>query len=108
MAADKLALDELALDCPRTPVVLGQDFGDHALLADDVVLYPRPCVGGALQPRLAGPAPLHGLSPSNEMLWVRSPGQTIVTGNLYGKSCTGSFTLKNDLSVLHRSCRCLF
>ena len=37
------------------------------------------------------------------MLWVRFPGQTLVTGNVWGKSCTGGITLKNvlDLSVLH-------
>ena len=31
------------------------------------------------------------------------PGQTLVTGNVWGKSCTGGITLKNvlDLSVLH-------
>ena len=43
---------------PRLPVVFSQYVGDGALLAGDVVLYPRPRVGGALQPRLAGPAPL--------------------------------------------------
>ena len=37
------------------------------------------------------------------MSWVRFPGQTLVTGNVWGKSCTGGITLKNvlDLSVLH-------
>ena len=37
------------------------------------------------------------------MSWVQSPGQTLVTGNVWGKSCTGGITLKNvlDLSVLH-------
>ena len=31
------------------------------------------------------------------------PGQTLVTGNVWDKSCTGGITLKNvlDLSVLH-------
>ena len=40
---------------------------------------------------------------SFNMSWVRSPGQTLVTGNVWGKSCTGGITLKNvlDLSVLH-------
>jgi len=35
-----------------------------------------------------------------ELSWVRSPGQTFVTGNVKGKSCTGGITLKN-VSVLH-------
>ena len=37
------------------------------------------------------------------MSWVRSLGQTLVTSNVWGKSCTGGITLKNvlDLSVLH-------
>ena len=37
------------------------------------------------------------------MSWVRFPGQTLVTVNVWGKSCTGGITLTNvlDLSVLH-------
>ena len=37
------------------------------------------------------------------MSWVRFPGQTLVTGNVWGKSCTGGINFTNvlDLSVLH-------
>ena len=38
-----------------------------------------------------------------QMSWVRSPGQTFVTfvsGNMWGKSCTGRFTLKNVLDLI--------
>ena len=37
-----------------------------------------------------------------QMLWVRLLGQTLVTGNVWGKSCTAGIILKNvlDLSVL--------
>ena len=49
-----------AMDCvvPGLPVVFGHDVGGRALLAGDQVLDTRPRVRGALQSRLAGPAPL--------------------------------------------------
>ena len=52
---------------PGLAVVLGKDVGGGTLLAGDVILHARPRVGGALQPRLAGPAPLRPVKSSGQV-----------------------------------------
>ena len=51
LVLDVILMLSQAVDCtePTLPVVLGHDVGCGALLAGDMVLHPRPGVGGALQ-----------------------------------------------------------